>query len=253
MALGRSLFAFLPTFLLAGGLLMLFLYFLGGISDVTPLNRMWYVRVGEPDVGFAWTIWNVCTYGGGSVYNCTTPMPDYAFQPELILEASAIPEIYIGGNSHYYYLSRFTWPFFLLALAFCSFAFIFSMLSFCSRLASYIIAVLISIGLVFDVIASSILVALAVQARNAFVDAGMDSSISVYAIAFSWTSVACFLLAAIGYCQAGKFGKGSKRNQFAVTTPPDPNLGRPSRRMFFRSKKAANKNLFDQQSQATAV
>ena len=49
-----------------------------------------------------------------------------------------------------------------------------------------------------------------VEGREIFEDAGIDAELGVRAYAFTWTALACFLLATIIFCLSGRLGKNSR-------------------------------------------
>jgi hypothetical protein len=114
-------------------------------------------------------------------------------------------------NSNYYYLmSRFAWVFYLIALLFAALALVTGLLALCSRLGGYLSSMITMVALFFQAMAAALVTVWAVKGRDAFKKDGFSASIGVKAIAFTWTSFACFFLATILFCISGSIGKQSE-------------------------------------------
>ena len=136
-------------------------------------------------------------------------------------------------TNRYFYLSRFMFAFYIIALFFAVVALITGLLALCSRLGSYISALAVLAAAFFQALAASLMTwvyksralpwlqiddelffpssAWTVEGREIFEDAGIEAELGVRAYAFTWTALACFLLATVIFCLSGRLGKNNRR------------------------------------------
>ncbi|KAK9359743.1 SUR7/PalI family-domain-containing protein [Lipomyces starkeyi] len=236
MAAKNILLKLLPFILLSGATLLLLFIILAGVKDSNPLNRIFYFEADTSGIGNApptsrWTLWNVCGVSNGLNSDCSSNKPAYAFQPDVNFgSTSGVPSAILNNHSTYYYLSRFSFAFFLIATIFSGFAFLSGLFALFSRLATAVTAGLALAALITAIIASSLATALYVKARGAFHSEGRSAHLGVKLFAFAWTSVACLILCSVGYLLL--FRAGRARSRGAVPLENEKRRGR-----FFRRRR----------------
>ncbi|KAA8647230.1 hypothetical protein EYZ11_004746 [Aspergillus tanneri] len=236
--LSRAALGFLGLFFTASALLLMFLTFLGGARNSTPLNIIYFLQVdtrtipGAPDLS-RWTFWNLCRVNENGKSECGTSYPDFPFDPPSHRNfdtTTNIPSAFVGTN-HYFLTSRFTFPFLLMALFFAVISLFTGFLAMCTRLGSYLSSIMAWVALFFQIISTCLMTAVYVQGRNKFNANGQTARLGVKAFAFMWTAVACLLLSCILYYMGGAVG-GSSESGYS---------GREHRRRgFFSSQRAAS-------------
>jgi len=253
----RGIMGTVSLILIAGALVLMFFVVLSGVTGTTPLNKTYFLQVDTSSIPGAralsqWTYFYVC--GEGNT-DCGSPVPALPFGYAWVGESAGIPADLLGGHgkdttsSHYYFLWRFGWVFYLIGLVFTVLAFFTALLAPCSRLASGFSGIILVIGLFFYTLAVSLMTAEFVQARNAFNRAGLSASLGRYAFGFSWGAWAAIFLATcllfLG-CGAGKRSREEKRSSRVANTSGGGNLG------FFRrqrSRRSARGSFVDNESQ----
>ncbi|KAG0650433.1 SUR7 family fmp45 [Hyphodiscus hymeniophilus] len=189
--------------LIAGSIVLLFFVVLSGVSNSIPLNKTYFMRADTSTIAGAratsqWTYFYVC--GEGNT-NCGKPVPDLPIGYAWIGGTAGVPESLVGGfgkhttSKYYYYMWRFGWVFYLLALIFDVLGFFAALLAPCSRLASGLSGLIMMAALFFLSLGASLMTAVFVKAVKQFKDAGMDAKIGEYALGFTWGAWAAIFLA----------------------------------------------------------
>ncbi|ROT41059.1 hypothetical protein SODALDRAFT_322271 [Sodiomyces alkalinus F11] len=204
----RPIIAGLGLLLLSTTLLFLFFVILSGVRDHTPLNQTYFLEADTSGITGArdtsrWTYFYVCNERN---VDCWGAWPAPAFGWAWHANPDNVPDGLSGSHggdttSHsYFYMWRFSWVFYMIALFFVALAWFSSFLACFGRLGSAVAALLSSIGLLFLTIAVSLMTATFVQARDAFRAAGRDAHLGPYAFGFSWASWAALLIATVLFC-----------------------------------------------------
>ncbi|KAL1842781.1 hypothetical protein VTJ49DRAFT_4266 [Mycothermus thermophilus] len=205
--MARSL-APVALLLLAGSLVLLWFVILSGLTRTSPLRQTYFLRADTSGIEGArpisqWTFFRVC---GLDNLDCGPSRPALPLGDAWASFADNVPDELIGdfGNDttsySYWYMWRFGWVFYLLALFFEVVAFVVGLLALCSRIGSMLAGLVTMIALVFLSVGASLMTATFVKMRNAFRAEGRDASIGSYAFGFSWGAVAALLLATILFC-----------------------------------------------------
>lgn len=227
MAIARPILGLLSLLLLAGSIVMQFLVILSGAIQKMPVNSVYFLEAAtngfqNPNSRYRnparWTYWAICAVRGSSNSNCSRPpTPALPFDiPRNFGTSNGVPNS-LQNQSHYFYLSRFAWVFYLIALVFTVLAFFLGLLALCTRLGSYLSGMLTSIAMIFQGLAAALMTAWTVQARNAFRSSGRNANIGTRAYAFSWAPFAALFLGTILFCLGGASGKNdnySKKSYF---------------------------------------
>jgi len=235
--------------LIAGSLVLMFFVVLSGVTNTTPLNKTYFLRATTSGIQGArpvsqWTYFYVC--GEGNT-NCGSPVSDLPFGYAWVGGGEGAPGGLLGSHGkgttskYYYYMWRFGWVFYLIALIANVVSFFTCLLAPCSRLASGISGFFVANALFWFSLAASLMTATFVKARNEFRSNGQDASIGRYAFGFTWGAWAAMFLATIFLflgCGAG----GSRR----TTTTSDREVSMFRRN---RSKRSARGSFIDNESQ----
>ncbi|QIW99206.1 hypothetical protein AMS68_004724 [Peltaster fructicola] len=224
MAIARPILGLFAIILLAGGILLQFFVILSGSVYSTPENSIYFLEASTNGVSGAqnptrWTYLALCgADSNGNNANCGSTAPAIPFNPPQNFNTnSGLPDDFVNHQNYYYYLSRFAWVFYLIALFFAVIAFLVSIIALCSRLGAYLVGSSTFLAMFFQALAASLMTAWTVQGRNAFLAAGQSADLGKYAYGFTWATFACWFLATLFFCVGGSVGKEStntKRSYF---------------------------------------
>lgn len=212
----RPILGLVSLVILAGGILLQFFTILSGAVNSSPENQFYFLEASNigsiPNARnpSRWTFFAVCGVDtSGHNANCGAPVPALPFDPPRNFRTEAnVPEQFIGTR-HYYYLSRFMFAFYLIALFFAVVALFTGLLALCSRLGGYLSALNTSVALFFQTISATLMTAWSVQGRDAFRSAGYSARLGVKLYAFTWAAMACFLISTVLFCCGGAVGRDS--------------------------------------------
>jgi len=217
----RPIFGFLSLFFVAGGILLQFFVILTGAVNTSPLNQIYFLQastdgiIPQPRNPTRWTYFALCGVNSdGHNVNCGASVPALPFSPidrTNFGTEQGVPGDFTHGN-YYYLMSRFAWVFYLLALVFAVLALLTGLLALCSRLGGYLSGMITMVALFFQALAAALVTVWTVKARDAFKSDGLDANIGVMAIAFTWSTLACFFLATVLFCITGSVAKQSTSN-----------------------------------------
>lgn len=150
--------------LVAGGIVMQFFTILSGAINSAPINMFYFLEAATGGIADArnpsrWTFFAICGRDPSSGHNanCGAVVPALPFDPPRNFGTEdGIPEAFIGTNM-YFYLSRFMFAFYLIALFFAVCALFTGLLALCSRLGGYLSGLTVAIALFFQALAASLL------------------------------------------------------------------------------------------------
>jgi hypothetical protein len=198
-------------FFLAGTTLLLIFIVLSGSINHSPINRFYWIQADTSDIPNApaesrWTYWGLTSVSDGKSVSDNLA-PAYPFSPiDNFGTTENVPQDFIDNRDVYYFLSRFAFAFFWIALAFVGISLILSIFSICSYSIVKLNGWMLTGGLLFTAGATSFETAICVMGKNAFHDAGKSAKLGVDLIAMSWTAVTCliilFFLSWSGLCVA---------------------------------------------------
>jgi len=213
-AAARPIFGFVSLILVAGGLLLQFLVILSGAVNGSPENQIYFLqasglgRIAGARNPSRWTFFAVCGADStGHNSNCGAVVPALPFDPPRNFGTKTnVPAPFIGTHK-FYYLSRFMFAFYLIALLFGVFALFTGLLALCSRLGGYLSGLNASIALFFQTLAAALMTAWTVEGRNAFNKNGYSATLGKKAYGFTWGAMACYLIATVLFCMGGAVGR----------------------------------------------
>ncbi|CAN6650120.1 uncharacterized plasma membrane protein YNL194C [Trichomonascus vanleenenianus] len=226
----RPISASISLFLLAGSILLLFFIVLAGAKDSSPLNKFFWLQADTSAIPGAppetrWTFYGYCEVKDGNNYNCSSNVAAFAFQPDRTFgTTTGVPSDFINNHSTYYYLTRFSYAFFLIALFFSVVTLIFCCCAMFSRLGSAISASMNFIAWLFAITAAALATGAYTMARNKF---NNGANLGVKLTAFSWTVVACLIITQVLFCIGWCGGESRRQNRdfFVEKKSPDRRRG----------------------------
>jgi hypothetical protein len=212
----RPILGLISLILLAGGIVLQFLVILSGAVSGSPENQIYFLQsttngiTPQPRNPSRWTFFAICGVdGNGHNTNCGNVVPALPFDPpnrNNFDTTNGVPAQFIGTHS-YYYLSRFMFAFYIVALFFAVVSFFTGLLALCTRLGSLLSAFNTFLAFFFQALAAALMTAWTVKGRNVFRSNGQDASLGVKAYGFTWAAFACFFLATITFCLGGRSGR----------------------------------------------
>ncbi|KAK3330637.1 SUR7/PalI family-domain-containing protein [Apodospora peruviana] len=193
---------------LSGSLVMLWFIILSGVTHTSPLRQTHFLRADTSGITGArpisqWTYFHIC--GDGNI-DCGPARPGLPLGDAWSGNPTGAPVELIGNygggttSFTFWYMWRFGWVFFLIALLFEILAFFSGFLACCSRLGSAVSGLISLIALFFLTIAVSLMTATFVKMRNAFAADGRDASLGTYAFGFAWGAWTALLISTILFC-----------------------------------------------------
>lgn len=225
MAAARPILGLTAILLLAGGIVMQFLVILSGLNK-SPLNQVYFLQASTNGVTGGndqlrnparWTYLDICGVGpNGNNDMCSSTRPALPFDPPRNFGTTTGLPATFDGTKYYYYMSRFSWVFFLIALFFAVIAFLLSVFALFARLGAYLTGFSSLLAVFFQSLAAALTTTWVVKGRDAFRGNGQDASIGVKAMGFIWGTWAAFFLASLFFCVGGSVGnnKNSKKSSY---------------------------------------
>ncbi|KZZ96107.1 cortical patch protein [Moelleriella libera RCEF 2490] len=191
--------------LLGTSILFLFFTILPGVSDVTPLNKTYFLRATTGGITGArqfsqWTYFYIC---GDDNLDCRDAKAALPFGYAWDSNANNVPDGLGGGygsgttSFKQFYMWRFGWVFIIITLFFEVLAFFSGFLACCGRLGSAISFFVAGLALVCHSVASALFTSTFVIARNKFQDAGREASLGRYGFGWVWGSFAALFIATV--------------------------------------------------------
>jgi len=221
--------------LIAGSIVLLFFVILSGVKNSSPLNKTYFLSADTSSIAGSgratsrWTYFYVC--GEGNT-NCGKAVPALPFGAAWVGGSTGAPRELVGKHykhttsTYYYYMWRFGWVFYLLALVFDVFGFFSALLAPFSRLASAWSGVVVGFALFWMSLAAALMTTVFVKARDRFKDAGMDAHLGKYAFGFTWGAWAAMFLAVIMlFLGCGLGGSSRKEGRSSTRVPKSSKSG----------------------------
>ncbi|CCD24455.1 Sur7p NDAI_0D01410 [Naumovozyma dairenensis CBS 421] len=184
----------------AGNTLLLILIIISGTTRHYPVDRFYWVQGDTSGIPNApnltrWTYWGACERLDGVTHCSGNLAPAYPISPVDNFNTKVnVPSKFISNRDAFYYLTRFSFCFFWIALAFIGITFILYIFSWCSSIMLKIIFILMIFGFIFNITSVVLQTAASVMARNAFHDADRSASVGASLMGIAWASVTlCFL------------------------------------------------------------
>lgn len=203
---------FAALLLLAGATLMLLFTVFAGSIDHFPFNKFYWVQAVTSGIPSAnadvtrWTFWGIChpeNYSDSKASYCPALGPDVPMSPlDNFGNSTGIPQDFITNRDTYYYLSRFSFPFLLLALIFTGVAFILNIFAICSKSMKQASFLMIGLGCLFCTVGACLITAVSALTRNHFKDAGYQAKLNASGFGLVWASTFILIVLAFASCFA---------------------------------------------------
>ncbi|KAK6458228.1 SUR7/PalI family-domain-containing protein [Scheffersomyces xylosifermentans] len=190
----RASHTVINLFFLSGTILLLIFIILSGSSHHFPLDRFYWLSADTSGIRnapnkSAWTFWGVCEKND---FTSCTLGPAYPISPvDNFSTTNGVPQKFIDNRDSFYYLTRFSFAFTIVALCFSALALIIDVLGFCFLVVDKVVIFLVTVGAFFLTAFAAFQTATVVLAKNAFHDAGLDAHIGVKSMALLWAAVVC--------------------------------------------------------------
>ncbi|KAB8356439.1 hypothetical protein FH972_024022 [Carpinus fangiana] len=223
----RPIIAIASLVILAGGVLLQLLVILSGAVSGSPEEKFYFLSADTSGIGSApatsaWTFFSLCALtgpssGSGSTTACGGATAALPF--DLQRNFGSTGDI-AASSSQYYYLSRTTFAFYLIALFFSAIALLSGLLAICTRLGSYLSGLLSFVAFFFQALAAALMTAWTVKGRNAFLAAGRAANLGRYSYGLTWGAVAAFFISVVLFFVAGAAGKEKtyqKKSRFGTS------------------------------------
>ena len=166
MAGARPILNITAIVLLAGGIVLQFLTILSGAVQSSPTNLVYFLQASTDGVSggrdnlpnpIRWTFFALCGNENGKNANCYPVRAALPFDPPRNFGTeNGVAEAFLNGNK-FYYLSRFMFAFYLIALFFAVVSFLLSVFALCARLGSYLTGFTVFLALFFQTLAAALM------------------------------------------------------------------------------------------------
>jgi len=246
MAAGfRGALGLVSWVLIGASIVFMFFVILSGVKNTTPLNKTYFLQADTSQIPGArqtsqWTYFYVC--GPGNT-DCGKAVPALPLGDAWGKGATNVPAGLYGNHhgdtsTYYYYLWRFGWVFYLMALVFDVGALFAACLS-CLRIGSGLAGILAAFAWFWFTLAASLMTAEFVKARNRFRDAGMSAHLGTYAFAWTWAAWGCITIAMLLlFSGAAVGGSKSSNDNVRNTTSTRTTTGKSNNLGFFRRQRS---------------
>ncbi|KAI0475866.1 SUR7/PalI family-domain-containing protein [Xylariaceae sp. FL0804] len=216
----------LALLFVAGALVMQFFVILSAVTHTTPLSHTYFLQADTSGIAGArpssqWSYLYVC--GAGNT-GCSPARPAPALGAQAWSSGGdGAPDGTVGRygghttSETYYYLWRFGWVFYLIALFFAAATLLAGCVACFGRLGAALAGLVCAAALLFQLLASALMTAAFVRLRGAFHRDGRAAHLGAYGFGFSWGATAALLIATVlfflglrgGHHQGGYGGRRS--------------------------------------------
>ncbi|KAL5594735.1 hypothetical protein BROUX41_001649 [Berkeleyomyces rouxiae] len=210
--------------LIATSLLFLWFVILSGLTHHSPFGKSYFLQADTSGITGArqtsqWTYFWICGEGNRDCGSAHAALPfGYAWDSR----AANVPSG-LGGShgnhttsTHFWYMWRFGWVFFMMTLFFETVALFTSILACCGRLGAALASFATAVALFFYALAVSLMTATFVQARDRFKDNGRHARLGRWNFGFAWAGFAALALAWVLF-SASFFAAPSRKSRSATT------------------------------------
>lgn len=146
---------------------MQFFIILSGL-DTTPVNQVYFLQASTNGINNAnsrlrdparWTYLAICGVGdNGHNSDCTAKTAALPFDvPRNFGTVDGVPSRFVDNRSYYFYMSRFAWVFYLIALFFAVVAIFISLFALFARLGAYLTGFTTFLAMFFQTLAAALM------------------------------------------------------------------------------------------------
>lgn len=205
--------------------MLLFCVMSGAVASF-PFDTFYWVQVDTSSISnlgydvYRWTFWGIChpsSFSESSQGVCTQLGPAFPISPMDNFDSefvSLLPSDFITNQQSYYYLSRFTFAFILIALVFSGIALINVAVSPIWKSFRDANILYICLALIFAVAGAACGTSVSILTRNKFNDGGFEAKLNASLLGMLWASVFCLLIMFFLSCCTATYKKYKKE-----TTP----------------------------------
>lgn len=217
----RPILSLVAIVLLAGGIVLQMLIILSGLKG-SPVNQVYFIQTttnGIPHMSSdyhnpaRWTYLNICGVGpSGLNADCGKKHPAIPF--DLVKNfgtTTGVPETL--RSKKFFYLSRVSWAFYLIALFFAAMALLISLFALCARLGAYLTGLTTFIAAITQAVAAALMTSWTVMAHKDLKNANQTPKYGEKAYAFTWAAFAAFFLATLFFCVGGSSSSKNSGSQ----------------------------------------
>lgn len=179
-------------------MLLIFIVLSGSINHF-PINKFYWIEAdtsnisGAPDIS-RWTFWGLASEENGKNERQDLS-PAYPFSPVDNFDTTQnVPSDFVSNRDTYYYLTRFSFAFFWITLAFVGVSLLISIFSVFSYSIIKVNSWLLTLALIFDAGAVAFETAAVVLGRNAFKDDNLYVHLGPALLGIAWASVAILII-----------------------------------------------------------
>lgn len=231
MTIASVLYATIALLFVPGTALMLLFCVLSGGVDAFPFNTFYWVEVDTSsikDIGYSvyrWTYWGIChpeSIDSSSQGTCTLLGPAVPISPMDNFGSSflsSIPNDFIANQQTYYYLSRFSFAFVLIALIFTGISLINLIVSPIWSTFKDANVLYLFLAMIFATAGASCGTAVSVLVKTKFHDAGMEAKLNASFFGMLWASVFCLLFMFFLSCCSATYSAYKKESNKDDETP----------------------------------
>lgn len=190
----KLVFQLITLVFFAGNVLLLILIIISGTTQSYPINRYYWVEgdtSGIPNAADVtrWTFWGACGVTDDRTVCSESLAPAYPISPvDNFHTHDNVPHRFISERDAFYYLSRFAFCFFWIALAFVGISFILYILTWLSSVLLQVVFILMAFGCVFNVVAVILQTAVAAMAKSAFHGDNRHAKMGASLMGIAWAS-----------------------------------------------------------------
>lgn len=167
MGIARPILGLVSLILLAGAIVMTFFIVLSGAEiGSQSTGQVYFLQADTSGVSNGnnnlqnparWTYLAICGVQNGHNSDCSSTRAAQPFNPVGNFgTSSGLPDRFSNEN-HFYYLSRFAWVFYIIALFFGVITFFLGLLALCTRLGSYLSGFTVLIACFFQALAAALM------------------------------------------------------------------------------------------------
>lgn len=208
MSIASTLYTTIALLFVPGTALMLLFCVLSGGVDSFPFNTFYWIQVDTSSISelsydvYRWTFWGIChpsTYDSSKQGVCTqlgpavpiSPMDNFNLNSTML---DILPSDFIDNEQTYFYLSKFSFAFVLIALIFTGISLINVIVSPIWSSFKDANVLYLFLAMIFATAGASCGTAVSVLVRNKFTNAGFDAKLDAAFFGMLWASVFILLV-----------------------------------------------------------
>ncbi|KAG7660622.1 FMP45 [[Candida] subhashii] len=208
--MGSRYFTIIPLIFLISSTVFLIFTILNGSTTSSAISALYWSETdtsripGAPFDKSRWTFYTLCGVMNGHNVDCLPPLiPAFPYSPDdnFPFSENRLPPDFVINRNTYYYLSRISFSFLVMALAGSALSLLITPFGFCFKsCVGASSAFFTFVTFVFGAAGASCLTAVHARGRNHFNENEMQTNLGVAAFGILWAGVLSLLLAFIASC-----------------------------------------------------